>query len=210
MKINILLADDNQLFREIMAERFKETDDIEVIAEAEDGQEIFEKVRIFNPEIILMDIGIPCMKGIETTKSLYREFPDIKVIALTTRKEKSYIKGMLEANAWGYLLKSSSYEQLVDSIRQIHSGRKCLSTSVEKIIIDDYLGRNSKGSESLTNRESEILKSLAEGKSIREISEKLFISIKTVGTHKQNIFDKLQFENMAQLIKYALKNGIVS
>lgn len=209
MAIKVLIADDNQLFREILAIRFRDTTDIEVIAQAEDGLEVLEKVRISKPNVILMDIRMPRMNGIDTTLALHKECPDIKVIALTTFNEKIYIKGMLEAHACGYLLKDSTFEQLVEAITKVHSGKKYFSTDVEGIIIKDYLGQTSQEATKLTKRESEILKLLAHGKSIREISELLFVSIKTVGTHKQNVFNKLGFDNMTQLIKYALNNGII-
>jgi len=210
MIVKVLIADDNRLFREILAIRFRDTTDIEVIAQASDGMEVLEKVRISKPDVILMDIRMPRLNGIETTLALHKEYPEIKVIALTTFNEKIYIKGMLEAYAWGYLLKDSTYEQLVEAIKQVHSGKKYFSSDIEGIIIEDYLGRSPKESVKLTKRESEILKLLADGKTIRDISESLFVSIKTVGTHKLNIFDKLGFDNMTQLIKYALNNGIVS
>lgn len=210
MTIKVLIADDNRLFREILAIRFRDTTEIEIIAQAEDGMEVLEKVRFSKPDVVLMDIRMPRMNGIDTTIALHKDFPEIRVIALTTFNENIYIKAMLEANAWGYLLKDSTFEQLVEAIKQVYAGKKYFSTDVEGIIIEDYLGRTPREKVKLTKRESEILKLLAEGKSIREISELLFVSIKTVGTHKQNIFDKLDFDNMAQLIKYALNNGIVS
>ena len=213
MPIKVLIADDNQLFREILARRFTDATDIEIVAQAEDGLEVLEKVRLSKPDIVLMDIGMPRLNGMDTTMALRKKFPDIKTIALTIHDEKAYIKGMLEAGAWGYLLKNCKYDQLVDAIMQVYNGKKYLSTDVAEIIIQDYLEHDSWGTmklTKLTERESEVLKLLAEGRSIREISEALFISIKTVGSHKRNIFDKLEFENMAQLIKFALKNGIVS
>jgi two-component system, NarL family, response regulator NreC len=210
MKIKVLIADDNQLFRELLTDRFNETTNIEVVAEAEDGPEILQKVKLFEPDIVLMDIGMSRLKGLETTRILKRDFPDVKAMALTARDERNYIKGMLEVGGWGYLLKNCTFDQLVESITKVHSGKKCLSTDVEGIIIEDYLGHNLRGTTVLTEREIDILRLLAEGKSIREISEANFISIKTVGTHKQNIFDKLGFQNLAQLIRYALNNGFVS
>jgi len=210
MRIKVLIADDNRLFREILAIRFRDTSDIEVIAQAENGLEVLEKVRISIPDVVLMDIRMPYMNGIDTTKELQKEYPEIKVIALTTFNENSYIKAMLEAKAWGYLLKDSSYEQLVEAIKQVHSGKKYFSSDIEGIIIEDFLGRSTQDTIKLTKRESEILKLLAEGKTIRDISESLFVSIKTVGTHKQNIFEKMGFENLTQLIKFALSSGLVS
>lgn len=210
MPIKVLIADDHQLFREGLTNLLADAADIEIVAQAENGQEVLEKVRFSKPDIVLMDIGMPILNGIDATIALRKEFPDIKTIALSMHDEKTYIKGMLEAGAWGYLLKNCAYDQLVNAIIQVYNGEKYLDTHATRVIIQDYLKNDSQGMKQLSERESEVLKLLAEGRSIREISEKLFISIKTVGSHKQNIFDKLEFENMAQLIKFALKNGIVS
>lgn len=211
MKIKILLADENQLFRELMAERFSRTTDMEVVAEVGESLEIMDKVGLIHTDIVLTEVVSPHLNGIEVTKSLQKQFPSVKVVALTTLFEKNFIKSMLEADAWGYLMKNNSFEQISDSLRQIHSGKKYISPDVQSVLIDDYLDRNgTKNVTPLTKRESEILELLAEGKSIREISETYFISIKTVGTHKQNIFQKMGFDNLAQLVRYALINGIVS
>ena len=210
MTIKVLIADVNLLFMEILAKRFSETTDIKIVAQAKDGLDVLEKVRLSKPDIVLMEIGMPHLNGIETSLALNKEFPGIKTIALTNHTERFHVKDMLKAYAWGYLLKNCTYDQLVDAITQVHAGKKYFSTDVEGIIIENYLERESPVTKKLTERESRILKLLAEGKSIREISEMLFVSIKTVGTHKQNVFNKLGFENMAQLIKYALNNGIAS
>jgi two-component system response regulator NreC len=209
MPIKVLIADDHQLFREGLTNLLASAADIEVIGQAENGQEVLEKVRFQEPDIILMDIGMPRLNGIETTIALRKEYPDIKILALSMHDEKTYVKGMLEAGAWGYLLKNCAYDQLVDAIIQVYNGKKYLDTYAAEVIIQDYLS-DSLGKIKLSERESEVLKLLAEGRSIREISEALFISIKTVCSHKQNIFYKLEIENMSQLIKFALKNGIVS
>lgn len=211
MKIKILLADENQLFRELMAERFSRTDDIEVVGETGEGLEILEKLNFIQTDIVLTEVISHRLNGIEVTKSLQKQSPSVKVVALTNLLEKNFIKSMLEANAWGYLLKNNSFEQISDCICQIHSGLKRISPEVQSALIDDYLDRNGRIDYTpLTMRESEILTMLAEGKSIKEISETYFISIKTAGTHKQNIFEKMGFENIAQLVRYALINGIVS
>ncbi len=213
MSIKVLIADDNQLFREILAKLLKHASDIEIIAQAVDGLEVLDKVRQNQPDIVLMDIAMPNLNGIDTTVALIKQFPDIKIIALTAYDDKANIKGMLSAGASGYLLKSCKYDQLVDAIIQVNNGKKYISADVAEIIIQDYLGQDSPEKTrhpKLTERESEVLTLLAEGKTVREISEMLFISVKTVGSHKENIFEKLEFENMTQLIKFALKNGIVS
>jgi len=213
MPIKVLIADDHKLLRELLADFLTNSTDIVVVAQAENGQQVLEKVRLSKPDVVLMDIEMPRMNGIDTTQALLKEFPEIKTIALSMHDEKAYIKSMFEAGAWGYLLKNCAYDQLVGAINQVYNGKKYLDTDVSAVIIQDYLEHFSWGTvknPELTERESEVLQLLAEGKTIREISEALFISIKTVGTHKQNIFDKLGFENIAQLIKFALKRGIVS
>lgn len=213
MSIKVLIADDNQLFREILSKLFIGTTNIEIVAQAEDCEDVIEQVVQNRPDIVLMDIAMKCLNGIDTTEVLSKRFPDVKTIALTSFCEKTYIKGMFEAGACGYLLKNCKFDQLVEAIVQVYNGKKYMSNDVTQIIIQDYLGFDSKGTvklPKLTEREAEVLKLLAEGMSVREISESLFISIKTVGTHKQNIFDKMGFNNMTQLIKFALKNGIVS
>ena len=210
MKIKLLLADENQLFRELLAERFSQTSDFEIVAEADESDEIIDKTGLARPDIVLTEVLAPRLNGIEVTKSLFRQYPDVKVSALTAHSEKSIIKGMLEAQAWGYLMKSTSFDQLTESLRQIHSGSKRLSPYVQGVLIEDYLERGTNKTDLLTKKETEILKLLAEGKSIKEISETYFISIKTAGTHKQNVFDKLGFDNIAQLVRYALKHGIVT
>ncbi len=209
MKISVLLADDNKLFRELLAYRFSETDDIEAIGEAEDQVEVLSRVKEKRPNMVIMDICLPRLKGIETTQMILMEHPNCKIIALTSHSEKIHIKGALTAGVHGYYLKNCTFEHLLNGIRQINNGKKAVGMDVESIIIDEYLGRNTNLSATLTKRETQILGLLAEGRSVREVSESLYISIKTVGTHKQNIFDKMGFDNLAQLVKYAMKQGIV-
>ncbi len=211
MKIRILLADNNQLFRELLAERFSKTTDMEVVAEAEYSEEVLDKVGLAQPDVILLEVNAPHLNSVDLTKSINKSHPNIKVIALTTFLEKKIIKDMLEANAWGYLMKKCTFEQLSNSLRHIYTGNKQVSTDVQSILIESYLERNSSnGIAILTKRELDVLKLLAEGKSMKDISETFFLSIKTVGTHKQNIFEKMGFENLSQLIRFAMNHGIVS
>lgn len=209
MRISVLLADENKLFRELLAHRLAETGEIEVVGEAEDSVSLLSLAKKVQPDIIIMDICMPNLNGIETTRTLYNEIPNCKVIALTVHSEKMHIKGALNAGAHGYYRKSCTFEQLVSAIKYIFEGKKSVGSDIEGIIINDYLGNNNQMSTTLTNREFQIFKLLAEGKSIREISETFFISIKTVGTHKQNIFDKMGFDNLAQLVMYAIKQGYI-
>ena len=213
MPIKVLIADDHKLLRELMADFLNDAADIDVVAQAGNGHEVLEKVKSSKPDVVLMDIEMPRMNGIDTTAKLHKDFPDIKTIALSMHDEQPYIRSMFEAGAWGYLLKNCAYEQLGTAINQVYNGKKYLDNDVSGVIIQDYLQHFSWGSKKepeLTEREAEVLKLLAEGSSVKEISETLFISVKTVGSHKQNIFEKLEFGNMAHLFKFAFKNGIVS
>lgn len=213
MSIKILIADDHQLFREGLINLLSDSSEIEVIAQAEDGKETIIKARKFNPDIVIMDIGMPVMNGVEATEILKKELPDIKVIAISMHSDKHFIKGMLEAGASGYLLKSCTYDQLIESINAVYSGKKYLSDKITEVIIQDYLEKEEEipnNDSKLSERESEILKLFAEGKTSREISELLFVSVKTVGTHKQHILEKLELKTTTDLVKYALKKGIIS
>ncbi|MFA5419292.1 MAG: response regulator transcription factor [Bacteroidales bacterium] len=213
MPIKILIADDHQLFREGLITLLSESQDIEILAQTEDGKQTIDKAKKLNPDIIIMDIGMPLINGIEATGILRVEAPGIKVIALTMHAEKHFIKGMLEAGAYGYLFKNCAYDELIEAIHTVYSGKKYLSNDITEVIIHDYIGVEKvthSDETQLSEREREILKLIAEGKSSREISDTLFISVKTVGTHKQHILEKLKLNSTADLVKYAIKKGVIS
>ncbi|MBU3926592.1 MAG: response regulator transcription factor [Bacteroidetes bacterium] len=213
MPIKILIADDHQLFREGLMTLLSSALNIEIVAQAENGKQTIEKAKILSPDIILMDIGMPIINGIEATGILQTEAPKIKVIALTMHSEKHFIKGMLEAGAYGYLFKNCAYDELIDAINTVYAGKKYLSDDITEFIIHDYIGKPKNKQEDdpqLSAREMEILKLIADGKTSREISELLFVSIKTIGTHKQNILNKLNMNSTADLVKYAIKKGLIS
>jgi DNA-binding NarL/FixJ family response regulator len=213
MTIRILITDDHQLFREGIANLLSASSGVEIVAQAENGLEAIDKAKELKPDIVIMDIGMPKMNGVEATRVLLNELPDIKVLTLSMHSDKQYIKEALEAGAHGYLFKNCTYDQLVEAVNTICNGRKYLGDKITDVLIHDYLGKEKdvfKNGKDLSVRESEILGLLAEGKSTREISEMLFISVKTVGTHKQNILEKLNLKTNADLIKYAIKKGMVS
>ncbi len=212
MAIKVLIVDDHQLFREGLANLIGGSDEIEIIAEAENAGQAIEMTSKLNPDVIIMDIGLPKINGIEATKILKKKYPNIKIIALSMHSDKHYIKGMLEAGASGYLLKNSTHNQVMDAVKSVYNGKKYLSSTITEVLIDNYLGKDEpSGEESkLTQRESEILKMIAEGISTREIAKKLFVSVKTIGTHKQNILEKLNLKSTTDLVKYAIKNEIIS
>lgn len=212
MTTKVLIADDHQLFREGLVNLLSSAPDVEVIAEAEDGKEATEKTKKLKPDVLLIDIGMPHMNGIEATRVLKKDMPELKIIAVSMHSDRQFVKGILEAGADGYLLKNCTYRQLIDAIQSVKSGKKYLSDDITEMIIKGYLDPNQTETESyteLSEREMEILKLYAEGKSTREISEKLFISVKTVGTHKQHILEKLGLKTNADLVKYAIKEGLI-
>lgn len=212
MSIRILIADDHQLFREGIANLLSASLQIEIIAQAENGQEAIEKAKNLKPDIIIMDLSMPVINGVDATRILHKELPETRVLVLSMHCDKHYIKEALEAGASGYLFKNCTYDQLIEAVNTVYQGKKYLSDKITEVLIQDYLSKEEKvcdNSQELSERESEILKLKAEGKSTREISDMLFISVKTVGTHKQHILEKLNLKSIADLIKYAIKKGIV-
>ena len=213
MKIKVLVVDDHKLFREGIVTLLFSADNIEVVAQAEDGLDAIEKAKHYKPDVVLLDITMPRMNGIEATKKLKALMPKIKIVSLSMHSEKQYVKGVLEAGADGYLLKNCTYRQLTEAIQSVYDGKKYLSEDITGMVISGYLtpsGSEASEYEKLSVREKEIFHLFAEGKSTREISELLFISVKTVNTHKQNILEKLELKSNTELVKYALKNGLIN
>ncbi len=212
MATTVLIADDHQLFREGLVNLISSAPDVEVVGEAKDGREATEKAKKIKPDVVLIDIGMPEMNGIEATRIIKKDNPKIKVIAVSMHSDRQFVKGALEAGADGYLLKNCTYRQLIDAIQSVISGKKYLSDDITEMVIQGYLDpedTSPEGQVDLSEREMEVLKLYAEGKSTREISEKLFISVKTVGTHKQHIFEKLGLKSNADMVKFAIKEGLI-
>lgn len=212
MTIRILITDDHQLFREGIANLLAASPQIEIVAQAENGHEAIEKAKRLKPDVMIMDLSLPIINGVDATRILHKELPGTKVLVLSMHADKNYIKEALEAGAFGYLFKDCTYDQLIEAINTVYNGKKYLSDKITEVLIQDYLNKDEEiqdKSSELSERESEILKHIAEGKSTSEISDLLFISVKTVGAHKQHILEKLNLKSTADLIKYAIKKGIV-
>jgi two-component system response regulator NreC len=214
MKIKVLIADDHQLFREGLVNLLSDTNDIEIIGQACNGKEAVEMAEKLLPEIVIMDIGMPIYNGIEAASILRKKFPEIKIIALSMHSEKHYVKEMLEAGASGYLFKNCTYQQLIEGIHTVYAGKKYLSDTITEVLIHDYLDKPEVikpeiPSIPLSPREIEILKLFATGKTTKEIADQLFVSIKTVGTHKQHILEKLELKSTTDLVKYAIKYKLI-
>ncbi len=210
MTIKVLIADDHELFREGLVNLLSKSSNIEIVAQAINGKDAIIKSKKHNPDIVLMDIGMPIMNGIDATIELRKKQSEIRVIALSMHADKHYIKRILEAGAYGYLFKDCNYQQVVGAIEMVYSGVKCFSDEVSQILIHDYLKKDDdEDNIELTTREFELLKLFAEGKTRSEIADMLFISVKTVGTHKQRILEKLNLKNTTDIVKYAIKKKII-
>jgi len=212
MKIKVLIADDHQLFREGISNLLFPQENIEVIAQAENGLVAVNKVKQYKPNVVLLDIAMPEMNGIEACKKIKNLSPDTKIVTVSMYSDRQYVKGVLEAGADGYLLKNCTLRQLTDAIQSVYQGKKYLSEDITEMVISGYLTAGKADEDefkTLSEREKEIFILLAKGKSTKEISEKLFISVKTVGTHKQNILDKMNMNTNADIVKYALKKGLI-
>lgn len=213
-KIRVLIADDHSLVREGIIAFLKYTTDIEVVAEASDGIEAIEKAKKFRPDIILMDISMPRLGGLEATIEIRKFDPSIKILVLTQYDDKEYISRFLKAGVSGYLLKKAVGSDLVTAIHAVREGETYLYPSVASKVVDGYLSKDTNQTEdiydTLTDREKQVLKLVAEGYSHKEIGDMLKISPKTVIVHQTNTFEKLGFSNRSELIKFALARGIIT
>lgn len=212
MTIKVVVADDHQLFREGLVNLLESDETIQVIGQAEDGQIAIKKVLELKPDILLTDIAMPNMNGMEATRNLKKELPDLKIIAVSMHSDRQFVKGMLTAGTDAYLLKNCTHQQLLEAVHTVYNGKKYLSEDITEMVISGYLDDSSSADDKynqLSEREKEIFLLLAEGMSTRKIGEKLFISVKTVGTHKQNILEKLELKNNSDVVKYALKKGLI-
>ena len=213
-KIRTLVADDHTILREGVRLLLDAQPDIEVVGEAADGQEALVQVRALKPDIVLMDIAMPGLNGLEATRTIKHEFPQIHVIALTMYESDEYFFQVLNAGASGYVLKKAASADLVGAIRAVHAGDVFLYPSVARRLVSDYLTRVKSGEEQnsydgLTVREREVLKLIAEGHTNQAIAEKLVISPSTVQTHRTRIMQRLNLHSRAELIQYAVRKGLL-
>ncbi len=214
-KIKVLLADDHTIVRKGIRSLLDHEPNIEVVGEAEDGQEAVKQVESLNPDVVLMDITMPRLTGLEATRQIKKLFPNVKVLVLTMYTNEEYVLQLLRAGAAGYLIKQSAPAELLSAIQAVYRGDTFLSPAISKVIVQEYL-RHTGGAlqddsyDTLTVREREILQLIAEGHTNREIADNLDISVKTVGVHRVNLMEKLDIHNTTELIKYAIRKGIIS
>jgi DNA-binding NarL/FixJ family response regulator len=214
MTIKILLADDHKIVFDSLKSLLDNQPDMQVVGGAENGRVAVEQVHEIKPDVVIMDVTMPNLNGIEATRQITSQHPEIKVIALSMHSDKQFVTGILSAGASGYLTKNCSFDELVKAVRLVAENKKYLCPDVTGIVIEESLaGSSDTGSAAtdlLTTREREILQLLAEGKTIKQIAEQLYLSIKTIYTHRDQIMKKLKIENMAELTKLALRDGLIT
>ncbi|HOO41826.1 MAG TPA: response regulator transcription factor [Syntrophales bacterium] len=215
MNIKILVADDHKIMREGLRALLDKQSDMQVVAEAEDGLTTVRMTRELAPDVVIMDIAMPDLNGIGATKKIKAESPDVKVIALSMHSDRRFIAEMFRSGASGYLLKDHSFEELSNAIRVVVSNRIYLSPSIAGIVIEDYVRQLQKDDVSpvtdvLTDREVEVLQQIAEGHPTKEIALRLHVSVKTIETHRRQIMEKLNLFSVAELTKYAIRQGLTT
>lgn len=213
-KIRVLLADDHAIVREGVKMILIKEPDIEVVGEASDGQEALDLVDRLKPGVVVMDISMPGMSGIEATQHVRERYPGVNVLALTMHEDESYVFKLLRAGASGYVLKRAAAQDLVQAVRAAAKGEAFLYPSVARKVVEDYLKRVETGEDrerydGLTEREKEILTVIAQGLSNQQIAQKLYISTKTVQTHRAHILEKLGLHDRTELVRYAIRKGLI-
>ncbi len=214
MSIKILLADDHRITRQGLRSLLEKQDGMEVVAEAENGRTAVRLVEQLEPDVVIMDVTMPDMNGVEAARQITSRSPQIKVIALSMHSDTLFVTEMLRSGAAGYLLKDCAFDELARAIRTVMDDKTYLSPSISGIVVEDYLHRLSKpdssSSEVLSDREREVLQLMAEGNSTKQIAMKLHVSVKTVETHRRQIMNKLDIHTVAELTKYAVRKGLTS
>jgi two-component system response regulator NreC len=208
-RIRILLADDHAVVRQGFKMILSAEKDMEIVGEAGNGREAVEQAEQLRPDIVVMDVAMPELNGIEATRRLAASMPHTRVIALSMHKDSVYVREVLRAGARGYLLKDSGAGDLVSAIRAVASGESYLSPAVSNAVLDDYRRHVTNPIDLLTSREREVLQMLAEGKTNKEIAVVLNLSVYTVDAHRGRIMEKLNVHSINELVRFAVRNGLI-
>jgi DNA-binding NarL/FixJ family response regulator len=211
MTIRILLADDHRITREGLRAILDQEKGLEIVGEAENGREAVRMAGKLSPDIVIMDVAMPELNGVEGTRKILEENPGIRVIALSMHSGKQFVAKMMEAGASSYLLKDCAGDELLKAIRVVNDGGKYLGQQIAPVVVQDYvrsLRERDDFQKDLSPREREVLQLISEGHSTKEAAFKLNVSAKTVETHRRNIMEKLKIDNVADLTKYAIREGI--
>ncbi len=214
MSIKVLLVDDHAIIREGLRSLLEKQPEMEVIADTDDGRKSIELVQELLPDIVIMDITMPGLNGIEATRQITTESPDVKVIALSIHSKRRFVADMLSAGATGYILKECLFDELIQAIKTVAAGGRYLSPRITDIVVSDYVKRLSAAADSpfeaLTTREREVLQLVAEGKSTKQIALELHVSTKTIEANRRQIMEKLDIHSVAELTKYAVREGLTT
>ena len=215
--IRILLADDHAVLRAGLRALLNSEADLNVVGEAGDGQETLNQVEALRPDVVVLDLTMPGLSGLDIIEQLTTQYPDTRVLVLTMHADRHYIRHVLQAGGAGYILKSGADTELITAIRQVARGNSYLNPEATQVLLDDYRDKQNEPEpaaphslETLSDREHEVLVMTALGYSSREIGEMLFISPKTVDTYRQRLMEKLGLESRADLVQYALKHGLLN
>lgn len=219
-KIRFLVVDDHSVVRDGVRSVLRSSPDYRVVAEAEDGEQAVELARVHKPDVVIMDISMPKLNGIEATGIMKKENPGIKIVILTVHEDEEYVYQILRAGANGYVLKSAGKKEIFAAIKSALGGDRFFSPGISKLIIDGFINRareqshepdGSRGLQGtqLTHREVEVLQYIAQGYTNRKIAETLFLSVRTVNTHRMNLMQKLDIHDTARLVRYAIETGLV-
>jgi DNA-binding NarL/FixJ family response regulator len=212
-KIKIIIADDHHLVREGLRSILEHDPDFQIIGEASNGREVVALTKKICPDIILMDVSMPQLNGLEATRQIQRDCPEIKILALSVSEDEEIIRQMLAAGAMGYLTKYANSKELSKAIHTVYNGEMALSPAITRLVVEDYLrwaDIEQNKPDKLTPREREVLQLIAEGHRNREIADILKISIKTVQAHRSNLMQKLDLHSQGELIKYAIQKKIIN
>ncbi len=213
MNTRVLIADDHKIIRDGLRGLISRQPDMEVAGEARTGSEAVKLALELKPDVIVMDVTMPEINGMEATRRITTEVKDIKVIGLSMHSDRMFVTGMLNSGAYGYLLKDCAFEELAEAVRQVRNNKVYLSPGISDVLVRNYVHRlafpNERALPRLSSREVRVLQLVAEGKRTKQIAEDLHISAKTVEAHKRNIKMKLEMHNLSELVRFAIREGLV-
>ncbi len=214
-KIRILLVDDHKILRDGICSLLKEYPDMEVVGEAADGKNALNLVKELSPDMVIMDISMPDLNGIEATRKILADYPHIKVMALSMHYDKHFVSEIFKAGASGYLLKDCAFDEMAHAIRMIIDNKTYVNSQIASLVVESLMSdsprsHNKHAFSLLTEREKEVLQLIAEGKSTKQIASSLNVSTKTIESHRRQVMGKLNIRNIADLTKYAIREGLIA
>ena len=214
MKTRILLVDDHKILRDGICSLVKGYDNMEVVGEAADGRTAIRLVQELEPDVVIMDISMPDMNGIDATRRIIADYPHVKVIALSMHYDKQFVSEIFKAGASGYLMKDSAFDELEHAVRIVMEGKTYINPQIDSLVVESLVNQTTRSSHKafslLTEREREVLQLISEGKSTKQIATDLQVSSKTVESHRRQVMGKLNIRNVAELTKYAIREGLTS